>query len=277
MVESPKRNADFANPRPHQHRSGPLKSARLGPADTEPFLIYGLHAASEALRNPRREIIRVLATENALRRLEEGADTRIQPQIVAPREIDRLLPPEAVHQGVVVEAMPLIPPELDEIKAEGIVLALDQITDPHNVGAILRNAAAFAVKAVVLPQRHSPAATGVLAKAASGALEHVPLVQVRNLSEALIALGERGFLRVGLDSEGEGTLDEAQLRSPLLLALGAEGKGLRERVRGCCDLVVRIALPGAIKSLNVSNAAAIALVTAYRKMGDDRAGAREPR
>jgi len=218
------------------------------------------------LRNPKREIIRVLATENALRRLGEGASLPMQPKIVGPREIDRLLPPDAVHQGLLVEARPLVPPMLDELAAEGIVLALDQITDPHNVGAILRSAAAFAVKVVILPQRHSPSATGVLAKAASGALEHVPLLPVRNLAEALTALGERGFLRVGLDSAGEVTLDEARLRSPLVLALGAEGKGLRERVRSCCDLVLRIDLPGTIKSLNVSNAAAIALSIAHRRL-----------
>jgi 23S rRNA (guanosine2251-2'-O)-methyltransferase len=232
----------------------------------EPTFIYGLHAAIEALQNPKREIMRVLATENALRRMGEGGKLALQPEIVDPRDIARLLPADAVHQGFLVEALPLIPPELDELAAEGIVLALDQITDPHNVGAILRSAAAFAVQAVVLPLRHSPSATGVLAKAASGALEHVSLVPVRNLADALIALGERGFLRIGLDSQGGGTLEDAKLRSPLLLALGAEGKGLRERVRGCCDLVLRIDLPGAIKSLNVSNAAAIALSIAHQRL-----------
>jgi len=139
------------------------------------------------------------------------------------------------------------------------VLALDQITDPHNVGAILRSAAAFAVRAVILPQQPQPVGDRVLAKAASGALEHVPLVPVRNLADALIALGERGFQRVGLDSEGEGTLEEARLASPLLLALGAEGKGLRERVRTYLRPRPAHRSAGAIKSLNVSNAAAIAL------------------
>jgi 23S rRNA (guanosine2251-2'-O)-methyltransferase len=251
--------------RPWRGERHPTMRSVAGHRDAaETTLIYGLHAATEALRNPKRDIIRVLATENALRRLGEDGRLPVEPQIVDPREIDRLLPPDAVHQGLLVEAEPLIAPELDEIEADGIVLALDQITDPHNVGAILRSAAAFAVRAVILPQRHSPAATGVLAKAASGALEHVPLVPVRNLADALISLGERGFQRVGLDSEGEGTLEEARLASPLALALGAEGKGLRERVRSCCDLVLRIDLPGAIKSLNVSNAAAIALSIAHR-------------
>ncbi|SDR01469.1 23S rRNA (guanosine2251-2'-O)-methyltransferase [Rhizobiales bacterium GAS113] len=247
---------------PRREAASPLSG------DAEPILIYGLHAVSEALANPRREITRLLVTENALRRLEDKARSRLQPEMVGPHDIARLLPPDAVHQGIMAEALPLIAPELDDLAEDGMVLALDQITDPHNVGAILRTASAFAVKAVIVPMRHSPAATGVLAKAASGALEHVPIVPVRNLADALIALAERGFLRVGLDSEGEGTLEEAALRAPLVLALGAEGKGLRDRVRQSCDLVVRIDLPGAIKSLNVSNAAAIALSVIHRRIAN---------
>ena len=139
------------------------------------------------------------------------------------------------------------------------VLALDQITDPHNVGAIVRSAAAFDVEAIVTTARHSPAATGVLAKAASGGLEHVPFLIVRNLADALIELGERGFQRIGLDSSGEARIDEMPVRSPIVLVLGSEGKGLRQRTRECCDAVGRLDMPGAVKSLNVSNAAAIAL------------------
>jgi len=235
-------------------------------------LIYGLHAVGEALANPKRKILRLLATENALRRLDpgEGAKSKFSPEIVSPREIAQRLPADAVHQGVLLEALPLEPPMLEELEAQGVILALDQVTDPHNVGAILRSAAAFAVSAVIVPVRHSPAATGVLAKAASGALEHVPLVPVRNLAEALISLGERGFFRVGLDEGGDTTLDEVELKAPLLLALGAEGKGLRERVRQNCDVLARIDLPGKIKSINVSNAAAIALSTAARRTRNER-------
>jgi 23S rRNA (guanosine2251-2'-O)-methyltransferase len=229
-------------------------------------LIYGLHAAEEALRNPKRGIRRLLVTENALRRLAPPP-AGVSPQIVAPRDIASLLPVDAVHQGVLVEAAPLPWPSLDELAGKGVLIALDQITDPHNVGAILRTAAAFAVAAAIVPIRHSPAMSGVLAKAASGALEHVPLVAVRNLAEALIELGERGYLRVGLDSQAAPTLEDAPLRDPLVLVLGAEGKGLRERVRQCCDLMVRIDLPGAITSLNVSNAAAIALSVVNRAVG----------
>jgi 23S rRNA (guanosine2251-2'-O)-methyltransferase len=243
--------------------------AEAGKGEDERALIYGLHAVGEALANPKREVLRFLVTENALRRLDlgESAKPAVRPEIVSPQTIARLLPPDAVHQGALVEALPLEAPALEALAPEGIVLALDQITDPHNVGAILRTAAAFAVRAVIVPVRHSPAATGVLAKSASGALEHVPLIPVRNLADALIALGERGFLRVGLDSEGEAAIEEVALGTPLVLALGAEGRGLRDRVRQSCDALARIELPGSIKSLNVSNAAAIALATAHRRIG----------
>jgi 23S rRNA (guanosine2251-2'-O)-methyltransferase len=253
----------------HRVTDRPRAFAEAGKGEDGRALIYGLHAVGEALANPKREVLRFLVTENALRRLDlgESAKPAVRPEIVSPQTIARLLPPDAVHQGALVEALPLEAPALEALDPEGVVLALDQITDPHNVGAILRTAAAFAVRAVIVPGRHSPAATGVLAKSASGALEHVPLIPVRNLADALIALGERGFLRVGLDSEGEAPLDEVALGTPLVLALGAEGKGLRDRVRQSCDVLARIELPGRIKSLNVSNAAAIALATAYRRIG----------
>jgi 23S rRNA (guanosine2251-2'-O)-methyltransferase len=153
------------------------------------------------------------------------------------------------------------------VEAQGIVLVLDQLTDPHNVGAILRSAAAFGVGAVITTARHSPEATGVLAKSASGALDIIPMVTVPNLARAIDALKERGFLTVGLDSEGETELGDAKLRAPLVLVLGAEGKGMRQLTRESCDIRARLDMPGAIKSLNVSNAAAVALyaVTAALK------------
>jgi 23S rRNA (guanosine2251-2'-O)-methyltransferase len=156
-------------------------------------------------------------------------------------------------------------PELEELEPAGVVLVLDQITDPHNVGAILRTAAAFAAKAVVTTARHSPEATGVLAKSASGALEYVPMVLVQNLARALTALRERGYLLVGLDSAGEIDLRDAELRTPLALVLGAEGKGLRQLTRASCDQVARLDFPGQIKTLNVSNAAALALYVATHR------------
>ncbi|GJD64923.1 23S rRNA (guanosine(2251)-2'-O)-methyltransferase RlmB [Methylobacterium frigidaeris] len=223
-------------------------------------VLYGWHPVSEALRNPKREFRRLLATENAVSRLtEEVGELRIDPEVVKPGAITGLLGPDAVHQGLYLEAEPLAGPAFDTLPDDAVLLALDQITDPHNVGAIVRTAAAFGVTAIVTTARHSPAVTGVLAKSASGGLEHVPFVVVRNLAEALIELGERGFTRVGLDSEAPETLDAVGPRTPLVVVLGAEGKGLRQRTRECCDVMARIPFRGAIQSLNVSNAAAITL------------------
>jgi 23S rRNA (guanosine2251-2'-O)-methyltransferase len=185
---------------------------------------------------------------------------------VRPDAIARRLGPDAVHNGLLAEADPLPAPELEDIEPTGIVLVLDQITDPHNVGAILRTAAAFALAAVVTTARHSPEATGVLAKSASGALEYVPVVTVQNLARALETLRARGYLIVGLDSTGDVDLADATLRAPLALVLGAEGKGLRQLTRATCDRVARLDLPGQIKSLNVSNAAALALYVATRRV-----------
>ncbi len=225
-----------------------------------PVILYGWHTVTMALANPRRHIRKLLLTENAARRLaEEGIETRVTPEIVRPSQIDQLLSPDAVHQGLLAEADPLPSPDIDTLEPEGMVLVLDQITDPHNVGAILRSAAAFAVKAIVTTVRHSPEATGVLAKSASGALELVPLVTVQNLARALHRLNERGFMTVGLDSQGSENLSEVALREPLALVLGAEGKGLRQLTRDTCKVVARLDMPGEIKSLNVSNAAVLAL------------------
>ncbi len=156
------------------------------------------------------------------------------------------------------------------------MLVLDQLTDPHNVGAIMRSAAAFAARAIVTTARHSPEATGVLAKAASGALELVPLVTVQNLARGMEALRQRGFMLVGLDSSGDSDLADLPLRAPLALVLGAEGKGLRQLTQETCDALARIDLPGEIKSLNVSNAAALALYVASRQLFPGR-GTREAR
>ena len=233
-----------------------------------PAILYGFHTVAAALANPRRRIRKLLLTENAARRLaEENIDTRVAPEMVRPQLIDQRLGPDAVHQGMLAEADPLPSPDISTLEQEGIVLVLDQITDPHNVGAILRSAAAFAVKAIVTTARHSPEATGVLAKSASGALELVPLVLVQNLARALTALNERGFLTVGLDSEGSDDLSRIELREPLALVLGAEGKGLRQLTRETCATVARLDMPGEIKSLNVSNAAVLALYVGASRLG----------
>jgi 23S rRNA (guanosine2251-2'-O)-methyltransferase len=226
-------------------------------------ILYGWHTVKAALQNPARRIRRLYATANAARRLaEEGVALAPEPEIVRPDVIARRLGPDAVHNGLLAEADALPSPDLEQIEPAGLVLVLDQITDPHNVGAILRTAAAFAVRAVVITARHSPEATGVLAKAASGALEYVPIVTVQNLARALATLRERGYYPVGLDSIGECDLREASLRAPLALVLGAEGKGLRQLTRASCDEVARLELPGRMKTLNVSNAAALALYVA---------------
>src|SRR5215475_9625907 len=262
-----------ADKRPGPRRDGGRKDhkspwrGREGAAD-DTVILYGWHTVTAALANPQRRIRKLLLTENAARRLtEENIDTRIAPEIVRPNLIDQRLGPDAVHQGLLAEADPLDSPDIDTLPEDGIVLVLDQITDPHNVGAIMRSAAAFAVKAIVTTARHSPEATGVFAKSASGALELVPLVMVQNLARALTALNERGFLTVGLDSEGSDDLSKVELREPLALVLGAEGKGLRQLTRETCATVARLDMPGEIKSLNVSNAAVLALYVGASRLG----------
>jgi 23S rRNA (guanosine2251-2'-O)-methyltransferase len=226
-------------------------------------VLFGWHTVTAALHNPARRVRKLLATENAARRLaDEKIPTSPAPEIVRPDAIAARLPPDAVHQGLYAETDPLPSPPIEELAADGVVLVLDQITDPHNVGAIFRSAAAFAATAIVTTARHSPEATGVLAKSASGALEHVPLVTVQNLARTLATLKARGFLVIGLDSTGDVDLAGLALRQPLALVLGAEGKGLRQLTRETCDHVARLDLPGPIQSLNVSNAAAVALYIA---------------
>ncbi len=233
-----------------------------------PAILYGFHTVTAALANPQRKIHKLFLTENAARRLaEENIDMRVPPEMVRPSVIDQRLGPDAVHQGMLVEADPLPSPDIDTLAQEGIVLVLDQITDPHNVGAIMRSAAAFNVKAIVTTARHSPEATGVLAKSASGALELVPFITVQNLARALAELNDNGFMTVGLDSEGGETLSAVKLQAPLALVLGAEGKGLRQLTRETCRFVARLDMPGEIKSLNVSNAAVLALYIGATQLG----------
>jgi len=233
-----------------------------------PVILYGWHTVTAALANPGRRLRKLFLTENAARRLaEEKIEIRITPEIVRPNLIDQRLGPDAVHQGLLAEADPLDSPDIDTLPQEGIVLVLDQITDPHNVGAIMRSAAAFAVKAIVTTARHSPEATGVLAKSASGALELVPLVTVQNLARALTEMNDQGFMTVGLDSAGSENLGAIALQQPLALVLGAEGKGLRQLTRETCSVVARLDMPGEIKSLNVSNAAVLALYIGATRLG----------
>jgi 23S rRNA (guanosine2251-2'-O)-methyltransferase len=225
-------------------------------------VIYGFHAVIEALKNPRRKALALYVTENALKRLmDEMTELPVVPRMAKPDEIDRITGPDAVHQGIVLEADGLPSADLHDLSGKGVIVVLDQVTDPHNVGAILRTAAAFAVEAIIVTERNSPDAVGVLAKAASGGLEHVALIEVVNLAQTLTFLGDKGYWRVGLDSEGPDVLAQSLANPPIALVLGAEGKGLRRLTRERCDVLARLDMPGAIKSLNVSNAAAIALAT----------------
>lgn len=249
-------------------RHRPQGTRQAGPAAREGLdhvVLYGWHPVSQALANEARGLHRLLATENGILRLkEELGEFRITPELVKPSAINALLGPDAVHQGLYLEAEHLPAPAIESVPEDALLVALDQITDPHNVGAIVRTAAAFGVTGIVTTARHAPNATGVMAKSASGGLEHVPLIVVRNLAEALIALGERGFTRIGLDSEAETTLDSVAAGSGTVVVLGAEGKGLRQRTRECCDVLARIDFTGSIRSLNVSNAAAISLYALTR-------------
>ncbi|MGA8446282.1 MAG: RNA methyltransferase, partial [Roseiarcus sp.] len=220
-----------------------------------------------ALKAPRRELIRLYATPAAAERLSADIAARgLETRIMSLEEISARAPREAVHQGLLLEARPLAPIDVAELPANGLVLVLDQITDPHNVGAILRTAAAFAVDALVTTERHSPEFAGALAKSASGGLEHVPICSVTNLARALAEMGDMGYWRIGLDSDAPVRLSDEALSRPLALVLGAEGRGLRRLTRERCDRLGRLDLPGPIKSLNVSNACAIALALVRERL-----------
>jgi 23S rRNA (guanosine2251-2'-O)-methyltransferase len=228
--------------------------------DADRVLLFGLHAVEAALANPKRELVKLIATENAAHRLAPLiAKRQVTVESASPRDLDRLLGPDTVHQGVALEAEHLEPLSLDEIDANGILIVLDQVTDSHNVGAVLRSAAAFGSSGLVLTERHSPPLSGALAKVASGALDLVPLILVKNLAQSMAELGERNVLRVGLAEEGASAFEALTLAKPLALVLGAEGKGLRQLTRKHCDVLASISTRTSLSSLNISNAAAIAL------------------
>lgn len=230
--------------------------------------LYGLHTVRAAIDNPARKIRRMMITRNAISRLglTEPLTLPFPAEIVEPRDIDRIVGTEAVHQGVVIETAPLKPKKLSALADASLILVLDQITDPHNVGAILRSGVAFAAGALITTARHSPTESGVLAKSASGALEHVDMIEVRNLAEALEELHAAGFQTIGLDSEGPAELENTLSGNKIALVLGAEGKGLRQKTRATVTALARLDMPGEIRSLNVSNAAAIALYAAHRHL-----------
>jgi 23S rRNA (guanosine2251-2'-O)-methyltransferase len=227
--------------------------------------IYGLHAVQAALANPRRKLGRAVLTARAAETIGEKLLDRVRLEPADADAISRLLPPGAVHQGAALEVQPLTGLGLDEVLEQAgtekrrIVLVLDQISDPHNVGAILRTAAAFGVTAVVVQDRHAPPQSGALAKAASGALEIVPYVEVVNIARALDTLAEHGFWRIALAGDGAAPLTQMVTDGDVALVLGSEGDGIRRLVREHCEAAAFIPISRQVESLNVSNAAAIAL------------------
>ena len=269
--KSPKREQISTGPRTGAGHGGERKR------DPGALWLHGAHAVLAALANPRRRLERLLLSPEAARRhgariaaLRAGGQTGPEAETVTRAQIEGVLGPEAVHQGLALQAAPLVQPDLSEILAETrardagagprpVILVLDQVTDPHNVGAVLRSAAAFGAAAVVVPGRHAAPESGALAKGASGGLEIVPYIAVANLARALAQMKAAGFWSLGLAGEAERTLAEADPGGPLVLVLGAEGSGLRRLTRESCDLLARLPTRPPIGSLNVSNAAAVAL------------------
>jgi len=254
---------DTRSKRGHVPPAGDGEEAGGGTAPGDQVVLFGIHPIEAALANPKRMMGRLQLTDNAQRRLAPQLEARgVTPQLVAPKDLDRRLGSETVHQGAMLETQALPEPTLEELaEASGQrpLVVLDQVTDPHNVGAILRSAAVFGAAGLIMTRRHSPPLDGTLAKSASGALEHVPIALVANLARAIEELKELGFLVVGLDGEAENDLAEIDWAQRVALVLGAEGKGLRQLTRERCDQLCRISADGALASLNVSNAAAVAL------------------
>ena len=225
---------------------------------------WGKHAVAAALDNPDRKVLRAWATREAAGFMQFPKDIPVT--LAEAPDLGRLVPSDAPHQGVVVEVEALDDAWLDDVLGDAperaVLLVLDQVTDPHNVGAILRTAAAFGAIAIVTQDRHSPPESGALAKAASGALERVPWVRVVNLARALEQIGEAGFWRIGLAGEAETDLKDALGPPRVALVLGAAGPGMRQNTREHCDALARLPITDAIESLNVSNATAVALYAA---------------
>jgi 23S rRNA (guanosine2251-2'-O)-methyltransferase len=243
-----------------QHR--PPRHGRASTEDRQ-TLIFGIHAVEAALANPQRTVRHLWLTDNAENRLRPALTARqLAHERTSPRDLDRRLGADTVHQGALLETDPLPEPDLAmlaEAAAGRPIVVLDQVTDPHNVGAILRSAAVFGAAGLVMTRRHSPPLDGALAKSASGALEHVPVALVQNLARALAEIKELGLIVIGLDGEAPDQLEAINWPERAALVLGAEGKGLRQLTRDSCDRLARIATDGPLASLNVSNAAAVAL------------------
>jgi len=244
-------------------QAGRMKGGR-GSGQSTPGVVrlWGHHAVEAALKNPDRSHRKLWATREAIARLDGELPANFPVEYADVADLGRLVARDAPHQGLVLECIPLDDIFLDDVLAGDParpLIVLDQVTDPHNVGAILRSAAAFNACAIVTQDRHAPGESGTLAKSASGALEVVPWVRVVNLARALDEIGEAGYWRIGLAGEAEATLGEALPTGPVALVLGAEGEGMRHNVAQHCDALARLPISEAMESLNVSNAAAIAL------------------
>jgi 23S rRNA (guanosine2251-2'-O)-methyltransferase len=246
-------------------------------AAQETVWLFGLHAVRDALENPRREKLRLVVTRNALDRLGDVVgQSGLEPEISDPRKFAAPLDPQSVHQGAALEVRPLDWGNLRDLAlGDGAmpprIVLLDRVTDPHNVGAILRSAEVFGARAVVAMQRHAAPETGALAKTASGALERQPYLRVRNLADAITELQDMGYLVLGLDGEADQTIEAAikgKRDRAVALVMGAEGPGLRDKTKETCDALVRIDASAAFGSLNVSNAAAVALYAARGQVAE---------
>ena len=251
-----------------QQHPSPQSIPNSNQTDSSQWL-YGYHTVTAALANPSRRLQRLVASDEgaqALRQIQTisfAKASSFEPEIMPRSHLAALLPPGAVHQGIGLLAEPLIPPDLetilDQTTESGLVVLLDQVTDPQNVGAVLRSAAAFGAAALIQTARHAPPITGTLAKAASGALEVTPRILVTNLARTLTQLRDHNFLCLGLAGEAKCTLNQAPYAHRTALVLGAEGEGLRRLTREKCDLLVRLPTQVPITTLNVAATAAIAL------------------
>lgn len=244
-------------------RAGRMQGGRgAGRASTGQVRLWGRHAVEAALKNPERRHHKLWATREGIETLDGELPDNFPVEYAEAADLGRLVSRDAPHQGLVLECAPLEDLHLGDIleaHADGPLVILDQVTDPHNVGAILRSASAFGAAAIITQDRHAPPESGVVAKSASGALETVPWVRVVNLARALDEIAEAGYWRIGMTGEAEATFAEALPSGPVALVMGAEGEGMRQNISAHCDALARLPISNAIESLNVSNAAAIAL------------------
>lgn len=243
---------------------------KVAPNSSGGLWLYGKHAVLAALENPMRKIKRLMVTKRSHDQYQKTLTDihlnhrALNPEIAPIEQFEKNLPSDAVHQGIALLTDPLPDAHMDECcvliaDQKNLVLVLDQVTDPHNVGAIIRSAAAFGAKAIITTDRHAPPESGTLAKSASGALEDLPWVRVTNLSRALDQLAEMGYWRIGLDGYADQDIRDADYGNNIALIMGAEGKGIRKGTADHCDALVKLPIKRTVESLNVSNAAAVAL------------------